>query len=403
MERRQAFKFALLPNGEQQRRMRRIAGSCRFVYNKALALQKEMFELTQRSHTRFQLDKLLTLWKQETPWLSETPAHALQQTLVDLDRAYTNFFKKRADFPKFHKKGQRSSFRESDPKCLSLDQNNSRIRLPKIGWVGYRNSREVLGAIKNVTVSEVAGKWYVSISTLRIVEQPVHPSNSIVGIDMGVVQFATLSDGEVIDPANVGKKYQKRLRLLQRSLSRKKKFSQNWKKAKVKVVKLHRKIAATRSDFIHKVTTTISKNHAVVCIEDLQIKNMSASAAGTIEKKGKNVAQKSGLNKSILDQSWFETRRQLEYKQFWLGGEVIAVPSQHTSQRCPDCQHVSAENRKTQSKFVCQSCGFASNADFVGALNILAAGHAVLACRDTSCAVSTSAQEPTEGIVCASL
>src|SRR5271167_1318289 len=116
-----------------------------------------------------------------------------------------------------------------------------------------------------------------------------------------------------------------------------------------------------------------------------------------------NVAQKSGLNKSILDQSWFETRRQLEYKQFWLGGEVIAVPPQHTSQRCPDCQHVSAENRKTQSKFVCQSCGFASNADFVGALNILAAGHAVLACRDTSCAVSTSAQEPTEGIVCASL
>ena len=113
MERRQAFKFALLPNGEQQRRMRRIAGSCRFVYNKALALQKEMFELTQRSHTRFQLDKLLRLWKQETPWLSETPAHALQQTLVDLDRAYTNFFKKRADFPKFHKKGQRRVLSES--------------------------------------------------------------------------------------------------------------------------------------------------------------------------------------------------------------------------------------------------------------------------------------------------
>jgi putative transposase len=146
MEKRQAFKFELMPNGEQQRQMRRFAGSCRFVYNKALALQKEMYELTKRSHTRFQLDKLLTLWKQETPWLSETPSHALQQALVDLDRAYTNFFKKRADFPKFHKKGQRSSFRESDPKCVTLDQGDSRIRLPKIGWMRYRNSREVLGA-----------------------------------------------------------------------------------------------------------------------------------------------------------------------------------------------------------------------------------------------------------------
>jgi putative transposase len=403
MERRQAFKFELMPSGEQQRMMRRFAGSVRYIYNHALALQKEMYEATGRSHTRYQLDKLLTIWKQETPWLSETPAHALQQALVDLDKAYQNFFKKRAQFPKFKKKGQRTSYRESDPKTITFDQANNRIRLPKIGWVRYRNSRDVLGTIKNVTVSESAGKWFVSISTLRIVEQPVHASSSIVGIDMGVKQFATLSDGEVIDPANAGKKYQKRMRLLQRRLSRKQKFSQNWKKAKAAVAKLHRKIAATRSDFIHKVTSTISKSHAVVCIEDLQVKNMSASAAGTIEKKGKMVKQKSGLNKSILDQSWFETRRQLEYKQHWLGGEVIAVPPQHTSQRCPDCQHVSPDNRKTQSKFVCVSCGFAANADFVGALNILAAGHAVLACRDTSPAIGALAQEPTEGIVCESV
>jgi putative transposase len=133
VERRQAYKFELLPNGEQQRQMRRYAGSVRFIYNKALALQKEMYETTGRSHTRFQLDKLLTLWKQETPWLSETPAHALQQALVDLDKAYQNFFKKRAQFPKFKKKGQRTSFRESDPKTITFDQLNSRIRLPKIG------------------------------------------------------------------------------------------------------------------------------------------------------------------------------------------------------------------------------------------------------------------------------
>ena len=140
-----------------------------------------------------------------------------------------------------------------------------------------------------------------------------------------------------------------------------------------------------------------------MCIEDLQVKNLSASASGTQAKPGKMVKQKSGLNKSIIDQSWFETRRQLEYKQLWLGGEVIAVPPQHTSQRCPDCQHVHEENRKSQAKFVCVECGFAAKADLVGARNILAAGHAVLACRDTSPAVRASAQEPTEGIVCASV
>jgi putative transposase len=134
MERRQTFRFELRESGEQSRQMRRYAGSVRFVYNKALALQKEMYELIGKSHTRFQLDKLLTLWKQETPWLSETPSHSLEQSLVDLDKAHTNFFKKRADFPKFKKKGQRTSYRESDPQCITLDQQNSRIRLPKIGW-----------------------------------------------------------------------------------------------------------------------------------------------------------------------------------------------------------------------------------------------------------------------------
>lgn len=390
MEKRQAFKFELMPNGEQQRQMRRFAGSCRFVYNKALALQKEMYELTKRSHTRFQLDKLLTLWKQETPWLSETPSHALQQKLVDLDRAYTNFFEKRADFPKFHKKGQRSSFRESDPKCVTLDQGNSRIRLPKIGWVRYYNSREVLGAIKNVTVSESCGKWFVSISTLQQVEQPVHQSISTVGLDWGVVNFVTMSDGEIVDGCQPLKQMLPKLAKLQRRMARKKKFSRNWRKAKAKVSKLFSKIANTRKDFIHKVSNDISKNHAVVIIEDLQVKNMSKSA------KGKNVAQKSGLNRSILDGSPFELRRQLEYKTMWRGGLLVPVPPRNTSRKCPDCRHTSAENRKSQAKFVCVECGFSANADWVGAVNIKEAGLALLACSSSSPDVKASCQEPTE-------
>ena len=389
MERRQACKFELRPNGEQQRMMRRFAGSCRFLYNHALALQKEMYERTKRSHTRFQLDKLLTLWKQETPWLAETPSHALQQTLVELDRAFTNFFKKRAEFPKFHKKGQRSSFRESDPKCVSLDQVNSRIRLPKIGWVGYRNSREVLGTVKNVTVSESCGKWFVSVSTWREVQKPVHPATSVVGMDWGVVKFATLSNGEVIQQCQPLKKFLPKLAKLQRRMARKKKFSKNWRKAKARITKVHGRIGNIRKDYVHKASNDISKNHVVVCIEDLQVANMSKRAT-------KNVAQKSGLNRSILDASPSEFRRQLEYKTPWRGGLLVTVPPQNTSRQCPECGHTSKDNRKSQAKFVCANCGLTANADWVGATNIKEAGLASLACSWSSGAVSPSCQEPTE-------
>jgi putative transposase len=389
MERRQACKFELRPNGEQQRMMRRFAGSCRFLYNHALALQKEMYERTKRSHTRFQLDKLLTLWKQETPWLAETPSHALQQTLVELDSAFTNFFKKRAEFPKFHKKGQRSSFRESDPKCVSLDQVNSRIRLPKIGWVGYRNSREVLGTVKNVTVSESCGKWFVSVSTWREVQKPVHPATSVVGMDWGVVKFATLSNGEVIQQCQPLKKFLPKLAKLQRRMARKKKFSKNWRKAKARITKVHGRIGNIRKDYVHKASNDISKNHVVVCIEDLQVANMSKRAT-------KNVAQKSGLNRSILDASPSEFRRQLEYKTPWRGGLLVTVPPQNTSRQCPECGHTSKDNRKSQAKFVCANCGFTANADWVGATNIKEAGLASLACSWSSGAVSPSCQEPTE-------
>lgn len=188
MERRQAFQFELLPNGEQQRQMSRSAGCARYVYNKALALKKERY-LKKEKLTRFQLDKMLVEWKRETPWLSEAPSHALQQAILDLDRAYTNFFKRRAKFPKFHKKGIGDAFRESDPQCIKLDQVNNRMQLPKIGWVRYHNSREVLGEIRSVTVSLSVGKWFVSISTRREVEPPWHPSTSSVWIGESLVSI----------------------------------------------------------------------------------------------------------------------------------------------------------------------------------------------------------------------
>jgi len=370
-----------MPDGQQARQMRRFAGSCRFVFNKALALQKARYEQGEKKLGYAGLCKLLTEWRNgsESPWLKEAPVHPLQQTLKDLERAYSNFFAKRADFPRFKKKGQRDSFRYPDPKQIKLDQANSRLFLPKLGWLRYRNSREVLGTVKNITVSQSCGKWFVSIQTEREVEQSL-PQGGAVGIDMGITRFATLSDGTFYAPLKSFKRHEAALRKAQQTMSRKTRFSNNWKKAKARVQQIHSRIGNARRDYLHKTTTTISQNHAMVCIEDLQVRNMSKSAAGSTEKPGKKVRAKSGLNKSILDQGWFEFRRQLDYKLAWNGGWLVAVPPRNTSRTCPCCGHVSADNRQTQARFACVECGFEDNADVVGAINILRAGHARFAC-----------------------
>ena len=398
MQRLQAFKYELMPDGQQERQMRRFAGSCRFVFNKALALQKERYELSEKKLGYSGLCKLLTEWKSgaATAWLRDTPSQALQQTLKDLERAYANFFAKRADFPCFKRKGQSDSFRY--PQGVKLDQSNSRIFLPKLGWLRYRNSRDVQGVVKNVTVSHSCGKWYVSIQTEREVEQPI-PKDDAVGIDMGIARFATLSDGSYLAPLNSFKRHETALRKAQRAMSRKTKFSNNWKKARARVQRIHSRIGNARRDYLHKATTTISQNHAIVCLEDLKVRNMSTSAAGRVAQPGTQVRAKSGLNKAILDQGWFEFRRQLDYKLAWRGGHLIAVPPRNTSRTCPACGHVSADNRQTQARFECVECGYENNADLVGAINVLRAGHARLACADTSPEVGASGQEPTEATI----
>ena len=381
MQRLAAFKYELMPTGGQQRAMRRYAGACRYVFNTALALQKARYEHGEKKLGYAGLCKRLTEWRNgsKTPWLKDAPTHPLQQTLKDLERAYANFFAKRAAFPRFRKKGQGDRFRYPDPKQIKLDQAGSRIFLPKLGWLRYRNSRDVLGEVKQVTVSASGGKWFFSLQTAREVEPPI-PHGGAVGIDLGIARFATLSDGVFYAPLNSFKRHKTALRKAQQAMSRKITFSSNWKKAKARVQRIHARIGNARRDFLHKTTTTISQNHAMVCIEDLQVRNMSKSAAGTADAPGRNVRAKSGLNTSILDQGWFEFRRQLDYKLAWNGGHLIAVPPQNTSRTCPCCGHVSADNRQTQARFACVECGYENNADVIGAINVLRAGHARFAC-----------------------
>ncbi len=303
MEILKAYKFQLKPNEADERLLSRFAGSCRFVWNKALALQKERLAAKEKRLTPNAVSRELTIWRhaRSLRFLAEAPTHPLQQALRDLDRAIKDAFNKKSlkRFPRFKKKGVHDGFRYPDPKQFKVDQANSRIFLPKIGWVLYRKSRAIAGTPKNVTVSRDNGRWFVSVQTEREVVQPVHPSRSMVGIDLGVANFATLSDGSMVAPLNSFKKHENRLAFLQRRMSRKVKFSANWKKVKGRVTSCHAKIGNVRRDFLHKISTTISKNHAVVVVENLKIANMSKSARGTKESPGRNVRAKAGLNRSI--------------------------------------------------------------------------------------------------------
>ena len=389
-----AYRFRLRRNAAKEKKMARQAGCSRFVWNEALARQKERLGNKERLFSYVEIANQLPGWKKKWPFLASVHSQPLQQKLKHLDRALKDAFnpKQPKKFPRFKKRGRNDSF--TYPQGFKIDEKNSRVCLPKIGWVRYRSSRTVEGKPKNLTVSLRGKHWYVSIQTEMEIGEPKHPSVTEIGIDMGVANFATLSSGETLAPLNSFRKHETSLAKSQKKLSRKKKYSKNWRKQKVEVSRIHIRVADARKDFLHKASTTISKNQAVVYLEDLKVSNMSASAKGTEEEPGRNVKAKAGLNKSILDQGWFEFRRQLEYKQKWRGGEVVVVEPRYTSQTCSACGNVDRASRQSQELFECVRCGYEENADINAAKNILRAGRARMACGSNS--NGSRKQEPTE-------
>ena len=384
---RKAFKFKLKPTAENRQMMAQTAGCVRLVWNKSLAKVKESLDTNAGYKGYVPMAGELKAWKKDesTSFLKLVHSQPLQQVLKDLDRAIRDGFKKKKGFPSFKKKGREDkSFRY--PQGVKIEDD--KVYLPKIGWIKFQNSREIEGVIKNTTVSFYAGHWYIAFQTEFEQSEPKHSSTSAVGIDLGIAKFATVSDGQEIAPLNSLRLLESDLTKAQKSLSRKQKGSNNRRKQKHKIQKIHKKIRNVRQDFLHKASTNLSKNHAVIVLEDLRVKNMSSSAKGTIEDPGKNVKAKSGLNKSILDQGWYEFRRMLEYKQEWRGGKVVVIPAHHTSQRCSKCGWTEKANRKSQAVFSCVKCGHSENADLNAAKNILAAGSTVIACGDISSVAS---------------
>ncbi len=400
MKRIQALKLRLVPTPEQEGLLSRHAGCVRFVWNKALDLQTKRLESGMPLLAYGDLAKLLTLWRasEEYGFLSGGPVHPQQQTLKNLNRAIWEALDRRNPkrFPRSKRKGEGDSLRYPDPLQVKLDLAARdaegrnllpRIFLPKVGWVKIRLSRQITGEIRNATVTGKAGRWAVSIQTERKVQETTPRTSPEIGLDLGVVSFATLSDGTRLHPderlLRAMERAEVRLRWEQRKLSRKYRKgpkSRNFAKQKLRVARAHERVANMRRDFLHKISTAMSETQAVVYVEDLKIRNMTRSARGTRETPGRNVRQKSGLNRSIFSQGWGTFLSLLEYKLSERGGRLVRVDPRNTSRTCSACGHVSAENRPDQATFRCVSCDYCDHADANAAKNILRAGHARSAC-----------------------
>ena len=328
------YKYRLEPNHEQERQFLQFAGCRRFVWNWALGRKQEYYKATGKTINYNTLaSELVKLKKQpDTEFLKECHSQVLQQTMMDLDKAFKSFFEKRAKFPKFKKKKTyRPAFRIAQ--CVSI--KDGKVSVPKIGLVKVRLHRPLEGEVKSATIKqEPDGKWYVVfVSHIEVSDVPL-TANNPVGIDVGLTSFITLDTGEKVDPPKFYRKSQNKLKRLQRHLSRCQQGSKGRQKAKLKIAKFHAKTANHRNDFLHKLSTTLVEKYDTICVEDLNIKALA----------------KTKLSKSFNDAALGTFLRQLDYKCQWQFKQLQEVdrwfPSSKLCHVCLHKQHLELSDRK---------------------------------------------------------
>ena len=350
-----AYKYRIYPNAEQMQFFAKCFGCVRFVYNRMLSDRIEHYNLTGKS-----LNNTPAQYKSEFTWLKEVDSLALANAQMNLNTAYRNFFRNKSNgFPKFKsKKNNNFSYTTNNQKGTVYVENGY-IKLPKLkSPVKIRQHRSFEGVIKSCTISKApSGKYHISILVETEI-QKLPASDMRVGIDVGIKDFAVLSNGEAYKNPKHLRKSEKRLAKLQRDLSRKQIGSSNRNKARIKVAKLHEKIANQRMDFLHKKSTEIIRKNQAIVIEDLKVKNLM---------KNHNLA------KSIAEVSWSRFREMLDYKSRWYGRElIIAPPDYPSSQLCSDCGNRSSQTKDLACRvYICPECGLEIDRDYNASLNLL--------------------------------
>jgi putative transposase len=378
MLRLKAYRLRLQPTPAQAHDLGNWGHALRFLWNWMLAQRKDTYEASEGRAKVGYNDQAgqLPAMKEVFPWLGLLPSQLLQQTLMDLDRSYVNFFEGRAKYPTFKKRGR------GDPGLRwpqGVEVNGRCIWLPKLGWVKARFSRKVTGTIKSASVKFDGLHWNASNLVEERVEIPSKHEGPDLGVDAGVVESLAFSDGRRFRLPVATPGEERRLILLSRRASRCKAGSRRHGRARRKLLVFKRKIINRVNDARHKQTSILAKNHGRIFGEGLALVSLTRAVRGTVETPGRNVAIKSALNRAILEQGHAEAFRQLGYKLGWLGGELHRVPAAFTSQRCPECGHTCSENRPSRDRFQCVACGHSGHADNVAARNILAAGQAASA------------------------
>jgi len=347
------YKRKLILTKAQSNTIMSWIGACRVVYNIGLEIKIETYKKTQKSVNKFELMKQLPELKKEVSWIKDVPSQTLQSVIEKLDKSYQNFFRG-AGFPKFASK---RNFKSILLKEVSIDGRY--VKIPKIGKLKMFKDSEILGTPKTATIKIEPTGFFICIQCENVPKK-FNSENQTIGLDMGITHFCIDSNGGMIANPKHFKKYERQLRVENRSLARKKKGSNCWVKQAKKLSLLHHKIGNVRKDFLQKESTIIAKANSVVYMEDLKVSNM---------------ARNKNLSKHILDCGWGMFRTMLEYKT-----EVVKVDPKYTSQTCFVCGTKDSESRISQSEFCCTNCGHKDNADINASKNIKSRGTALVQC-----------------------